>query len=201
MFIVLEGLDGSGGTTQLRFLAAALAKVTNREIICTAEPSSGPIGKLIRTSLVERTFGEGVLPYLFCADRRDHLDRVINPALARGAIVISDRYLLSSLAYQAAVLPVERVHELNRDFRSPDATLLIHVPVDECLHRIERRGLTRELFETRERLVVIEDAYQKAIALRKDTDHIIDIDGQGDPVEVHERIQEALERRGLWPAS
>lgn len=202
MFIVFEGLDGSGGTTQLRLLTLALQRLTHPpEVICTAEPSIGPLGRMIREALVHQVVGEGVLPYLFTADRRDHLDRVILPGLARGAIVLSDRYLLSSLAYQSSSLPLERVDVLNGDFPPPDATLMIDVPVEECMNRIEKRGQVREIFETRERLNGILSAYERALALRQSRgDRILRISGLGDPLTVHHRIVQALIAEGLWPS-
>jgi dTMP kinase len=199
MFLVIEGLDGSGGTTQLRMLVSILQKL-QRDVVATAEPSSGPVGKLIRSALVEGTVSEAVLPYLFCADRKDHLERVIQPARARGAWVISDRYLHSSLAYQSAILPMERVDVLNADFRTPDATIYLDVPVEECLVRIERRGLVREIFETRERLLKIEAAYSAALALRRNKgDQILTVAGCGDPAEVHDRVVVALKSVHCWP--
>lgn len=201
MFIVFEGLDGSGGTTQLRLMASALQRLNHPpEVVMTAEPSGGPVGRMIRELLVQRSMGESVLPYLFTADRRDHLDRTILPGLARGAVVLSDRYLLSSLAYQSTALPMERVDVLNGDFPPPDATIMIDVPVADCLDRIEKRGMTREIFETRERLTTILAAYERALALRQSRgDRILRISGLGDPLEVHGRIVEALMAEGLWP--
>jgi dTMP kinase len=200
MFLVFEGLDGSGGTTQLRLLADALQKLSlPPEVICTTEPSPGPLGRLIREVLTQQQLSEGVLPYLFLADRRDHLDRVILPALSRGAVVLSDRYFLSSLAYQSAVLPLERVDILNGDFPAPDAVIFLEVPVEECLERIERRGLTREIFETRERLLTIETAYNRAIQLRnRRGDRILRVSGSGDPLTVHRRVLDALQGERLW---
>ena len=200
MFIVLEGLDGSGSTTQLRLLAEVLrlrGSPAPAEIVCTAEPTSGPVGRLIREALAGRLVGEGVLPYLFTADRRDHLDRVVLPALARGATVLSDRYLLSSLAYQSAVLPMARVDALNADFRAPDLTILMELPVEECLARIEARAreqsVQREIFEHRERLIRIAAAYDQAAALRAAAgDHVVRLDASGSREAVHSRILAAV---------
>lgn len=201
MFLVFEGLDGSGGTTQLRLLFLALQRLNPaREVVCTTEPTQGPLGKMIREVLTQRVLSEGVLPYLFTADRKDHLDRVVLPALTRGSVVLSDRYLLSSLAYQSSVLPMERVDILNNDFPPPDLVIVLEVPVEECLLRIEKRGNTRDIFETRERLFAIHAAYQKAVQLRtRRGDRIVRIDGTGDPLLVHERVISALQAENLWP--
>lgn len=194
MFITVEGLDGSGGTTQLGRLAAACADHwPGRAIIRTREPSPGPVGRLIREALAGGELGEAVLPYLFAADRRDHLDRVILPALARGAVVISDRYALSSLAYQSSAVGLERVLALNAGFPAPDLTLMLDLPPDECLERIIARGEARERFETLERLREIAAAYEAAIrAVPGWRIARIPADGTADAVEA--RIREAV-----WP--
>ncbi|MEO8214263.1 MAG: dTMP kinase, partial [Myxococcales bacterium] len=111
LFVVLEGIDGSGTTTQLDRLVEHLRE-RGRQAVATREPSTGPIGRLLREILL----GQHVVPMpaggaspvdgramalLFAADRRDHLGREVEPALTNGADVVSDRYILSSLAYQA----------------------------------------------------------------------------------------------------
>lgn len=161
LYLAIEGLDGSGGTTQLARLAEAFT-ARGRVVRRTREPSDGPVGRLIRAELAGGV-GDAVLPYLFAADRRDHLDRVVLPALERGEVVLSDRCALSSFAYQAEALGLERVMELNRDFRPPDRTLLLLLAPEACLARIEARGLPRDRFETLDRLRRIEAAYARAV--------------------------------------
>src|SRR5690606_25682164 len=106
--IVLEGIDGSGTTTQARWLGEALEQ-RGHAVIVTREPTSGPIGLLIRQALQQQLPSENgqsvqldfrAMALLFAADRVDHNQRLILPALAAGKIVISDRYTLSSLLYQ-----------------------------------------------------------------------------------------------------
>ena len=96
VFIAIEGLDGSGGTTQTRLLAEWFRNQGHQDVVTTNEPSTGPVGRFIRTTLNPKheasIIGDAVLPYLFAGDRRDHLDREIIPALQRGAAVITDRY-------------------------------------------------------------------------------------------------------------
>ncbi|MDP2314011.1 MAG: dTMP kinase [Pseudomonadota bacterium] len=196
MFITIEGLDGSGGTTQVERLRAAWAqRAPEREIVCTREPSPGPVGRLLRQALADVTIGEGVLPYLFAADRRDHLDRVVLPALARGAVVISDRYALSSLAYQSLALGMDKVAALNADFPAPDLTIVLDLPPAECLARIEARGGTRERFETLARLSEIGAAYDAAARVATAWGwRIARIDAAGTPDEVAVRVAGAV-----WP--
>src|SRR5258705_309057 len=100
MFIVLEGLDGAGTTTQTERLAAAL-RARGQTVLATAEPTDGPVGRLLRRFLSgELEIEETAQALLFAADRLHHLQNQIEPTLAGGAIVISDRYYLSNLAYQ-----------------------------------------------------------------------------------------------------
>ncbi|HYY53573.1 MAG TPA: dTMP kinase, partial [Myxococcales bacterium] len=108
-FIALEGLDGSGTTTQAERIASVL-RAQGRRVLLTREPSDGPIGTLIRLALTGRLglpqrsgpLTEEALALLFAADRVDHLAAVIEPALERGELVVCDRYVLSSLAYQGS---------------------------------------------------------------------------------------------------
>ncbi len=165
MYVAIEGLDGSGGTTQLARLAEACAqRAPGREILRTREPTDGPVGRLIRQELAGGELGDAVLPYLFAADRRDHLDRVVLPALARGAIVLSDRCVLSSLAYQAPAVGLARVMTLNEGLRWPDLIVMLDLAPEVSLARVEARGGVRDRFETIARLEEVRGAYEVAIA-------------------------------------
>lgn len=191
-FIVIEGLDGAGTTTQTGRLVARLARkhVVHR----TFEPSDGPVGRLIRATLAGR---EGAptpetLPWMFAADRADHLAREIEPALARGHVV-SDRYYHSSLAYQSLTLPLERVHALNRDFRAPDCTVFLEVDPDVALARIQARGGERDLYEHRERLIQIAERYEAVIALLSGLgEPIVRVDGEASADEVEQGVWAAV---------
>jgi dTMP kinase len=198
VFITLEGLDGSGGTTQVERLRAAwAARAPGREVVCTREPSPGPVGRLLRQALADVTIGEGVLPYLFAADRRDHLDRVVLPALARGESVLSDRYALSSFAYQAEAHGLNRVMRLNQDFPAPHLTILLDLDPAVCLTRILARGLPRDRFETLERLRTIQQGYEAAVHAVSGGAapwNIVPIDASADVDTIHARVVEAV-----WP--
>ncbi len=187
-FIAIEGLDGSGGTTQVEKLCAALGAHA------TAEPSNGPVGHLIRQTLRnELPLGDGVLPLLFAADRADHLAREIEPLLAEGKIVVSDRYYASSLAYQSLVAPLGEVAQLNASFRAPDITLFLDLSPEGCIERITARGEQRERFEELDRLREISAAYGAALALLAGRgERIAHIDASASVDEVHAHIMEAV---------
>jgi len=152
MFVTFEGVDGSGKTTQTRLLAEQL-RAEGREVVETREPGGTPLGERIRELLLQ---SERVAPWaettLFAAARAQLVADVIRPALARGADVVCDRYIDSSLAYQglARGLGVDRVLELNLLVTGgllPDRTFLIDIPVEEAARRtgsrpdrIEREG-------------------------------------------------------------
>lgn len=164
LFVVLEGIDGSGSTTHTKLLGKALRQ-RGLKVVETCEPSSGPIGALIRQVLQRRlfvadaagprAFAWSTMALLFAADRMDHLDSTIVPALREGAIVLSDRYDLSSLAYQSVTAPggdkvVPWIRELNAAALRPDLTIVIDVPVEVAEERRRSRGGLEEMFETRE---------------------------------------------------
>jgi dTMP kinase len=180
-FIAIEGLDGSGGTTQVQQLAERL-RADGRTVACTREPTDGPVGRLIRQALAPTgpasVLSDAVLPYLFAADRRDHIDRVVAPGLARGTTIITDRYVPSSLAYQGLTIGVEAAFRLNADFPAPQLTVVLEVDPTECMRRILARGGTLERFEDEARLRTIRDCYQRGLAmLEARGDRVLRLDG------------------------
>ena len=151
MFITLEGLDGSGKTTQARLLGARL-EAEGVEVVITREPGGTPLGEEIRDLVLH---GGDVAPWaeaaLYAASRAQHVEQLIRPALARGATVICDRYVDSSVAYQgiARGLGLERVLELNLaavEGLMPDRTILLEIGADDAAARMggERDRIERE---------------------------------------------------------
>lgn len=164
-FVVLEGMDGAGTTTQRAVLAERL-EARGLTVRRTAEPTDGPVGRLIRATLRgdEGAPPRGTLPWLFAADRSWHLQGLVEPSLEAGDWVLSDRYLPSSLAYQSLDWPIEQVAALNAFFRVPDLTVFLTLPVDVSLERIGRRGAARDIFEHREALERVGERYEAALA-------------------------------------
>ena len=150
-FIVLEGIDGSGTTTQAARLAASL-RAAGHAVVSTREPSDGPLGVVLRQALTRRLVGlsDQALALLFAADRLDHLASVVEPALAEGKVVVSDRYVLSSLAYQGMRLPLSWVETLNAAARPADLTLYLEVDPRTAARRRQGRGGAAELFDADE---------------------------------------------------
>lgn len=151
--IVLEGLDGAGTTTQARRLADALAG-HGRAAHVTREPSDGPIGRLIREMLTGghalpggATIDQATFSLLFAADRVDHLQREVEPALAAGTVVISDRWYHSSLAYQGTGAARAWIRTLNQRARKPDLTIFLRVRAEVAAERRVAAGRAQELFE------------------------------------------------------
>jgi dTMP kinase len=204
-FLVLEGIDGAGTTTQRERLAAWL-RGRGQQVHTTAEPSKGPVGLLIRSLLAASAgpFDADAMALLFAADRRDHLAREVDPALAAGAIVLSDRYVLSSLAYQtAAGVPRTLVHTANflsrgdaPAIRTPDLTLFVKVPVDIAAARRAQRAGTVEIYDDRPMQERVAAAYEREAQALFDSGAPCEvIDGSGSPDEVEALLRAAITRR------
>jgi dTMP kinase len=184
LFIVLEGIDGSGKTTQVKLLAVWLRE-QGREVLETFEPTHGPYGLKYRAwargELAEKP--ETVLRW-FIEDRREHVARVIQPALSRGEVVLCDRYAASTRAYQAAQ-GVDRAllgRMLDAEsFPGPDATLWLRVPVEIAIKRMGAAATER--FERADFLAGVDAEYAR-LGLEP-------IDAAGSP----EQVQAELRRR------
>jgi len=196
-FIVFEGLDGAGTTTQAKRLAQWL-RDGGREVIETAQPSGGPIGKVIRQALGRTLLGgdgqrlvPGTIAGLFVADRADHLATVIEPALAAGRDVICDRYLYSSLAYQGAECDAAWVAAMNAAFPAPDLVLYLRVSAEVAGRRRAGRAHDPELYEVDAFQRLVAQGYDAAAHWRPD-DPIVTIDGEADVETIHLACRRAV---------
>ena len=185
-FFALEGIDGSGKSTQLELLARRLEQA-GFPCLTTCEPTAGPIGSLLRQVLTGQIPCDSrVVAPLFTADRLDHLlngENGLCRAVERGLTVLSDRYYFSSYAYQSVDLPLERVIEVNRpcaQLLRPTATVFIDVSPELALARIAQNRERTELFETEDRLTRTREQYLKAFELEKGREQVILIPGDRD---------------------
>jgi dTMP kinase len=192
-FIVLEGLDGTGKSTQLARLAKRLA-ATGREVVTTREPYDCPPGRKIR-ELAQRH--APVAPAeelaLFVAQRRIHVRELVAPALARGALVLSDRYFLSTVAYQGArgLDPAQLLAESEAEFPLPDLALLLVLSPAAGLARVAARGAPVEpAFEHADFLARV-----AAVFAALDRPYLERVDAAGSEAEVEARLAAAIRRR------
>ena len=200
-FITFEGIDGSGKSTQLRMLAGALRQ-RSIDVITTCEPGGTPLGRRLRESFLETE--ETVAPLaellLFAADRAQHVELLIKPALEEGRIVISDRYADATAAYQGAgrgfpESVVADVIKLATSGLKPDLTLFFDISVENALSRTKSRKETGERVnrmdvETAEFYSRVRDAYLEIAAKENDRFSVIDANG---PIEqVQARVLELV---------
>ncbi len=205
LFVVVEGIDGCGSTTHAKLLAKAL-KNRGSEVVLTCEPSTGPIGALIRQVLQRRlfvadatgprNFNWSTMALLFAADRMDHLDSTVAPALRAGSVVVSDRYDLSSLAYQSVTAhngaeSIPWIRELNAQVLRPDLTVVIDVPAEIAEERRRNRGGVEEMFEARELQARLATVYARGEELVPN-DRVLHVPGVGTVSDVAERIFEVV---------
>jgi dTMP kinase len=185
LFIVLEGPDGAGISTQTALLHSGLVQRGIRAI-ATKEPTIGPIGSVIRQALTHRLvapaaepLSDDIMALLYAADRLDHIRVDVEPRLKAGIHVVCDRYRLSSYAYQGATLGQEWVRQLNSRSIKPDVTFFIDVPPDISRQRIISRGAPIEMYETEERLRPVYANYLELIErCRQEGERVISVDGR-----------------------
>ncbi len=181
-FICIEGLDGSGKTTHAKLLVEKLKKSHNA--IFTAEPSSGKIGTFIRKSFLygkERP-SSVIEALLFAADRIEHLNNEVLPALNIGRLVICDRYIYSSLAYQGSTgLNLDWIKDINRHALQPDLAIFIDVAPEIVLQRLNRKKSIMEKLETQRK---VREIYLRFVA----NGELMRVNGDGTLDEVAETL-------------
>ena len=193
-FIVIEGIDGAGKTTQIELLAEKL-RAEGRKVHVTAEPTASVSGGLLRDALggiSNRTACE--MAALFVLDRIFHNVNPggINAMLEKGIDVICDRYYYSSLAYQGSQTDFEWVKNMNLgcpEIRTPDLCIFLDLAPEESLKRISKDRTTTEIYEKLDVLQSVRERFFKVFDILKDSDNIKIIDTTGDTIdEVAEKI-------------
>ncbi len=160
LFIVIEGIDGTGKSTQAKMLADALTAI-GHSVILDREPSDGPYGKLLRNSATTGRMTPQEELDLFHKDRRQHVNEVISPSLTEGKVVVLDRYYFSTMAYQGQRgFDSAELRATNETFApAPDILFILDLPVDKALERIGVRGDTANEFEQRDALQFCRDTF------------------------------------------
>jgi dTMP kinase len=187
VFICIEGLDGSGKSTQAKLLTKKLNKA-GYNAAYTAEPSQGKIGKFVRKRLFEQArMPITVEALLFAADRIEHVQNQVAPALVEGKIVISDRYVYSSLAYQgSAGLSLDWIEAVNANALKPDLCVFIDVEPSVVLERLKRKKSVMENLETQQK---VRDIYLKYVQKGK----LLRVDGGKSKSEVLDALYTQVE--------
>jgi dTMP kinase len=204
-FVVIEGIDGAGTTTQADRLADRL-RAQRVPVRVTREPSDGPVGTLVRQVLTGRIVAPGgrapgweTMALLFAADRMDHVEAEIEPFVASGGVVISDRYDASSLGYQSVMsgtgglVAIEWIRSLNRYALRPDLTIVLDVSAEVAAARRHDRGHAAQLYEQNEmqRALVV---FYRELERHMPKDKIVHVDAAGSIEEVYERVAQAYDR-------
>jgi dTMP kinase len=153
LFIVLEGIDGTGKSSHAKRLASYFSSL-GREVVQSREPTDGPWGKKLRDSASTGRLDPEEELECFLRDRREHVEQLIKPALAEGKVVILDRYYFSTMAYQGARgFDPQEIRRRNEEFAPvPDWLFILDVELDTALQRIGHRGDTANHFERRDAL-------------------------------------------------
>lgn len=190
LFVCIEGLDGSGKSTLLEALSHRLGD-EGTDFILTSEPTDGPIGTSIKRYLAvsDRTRDVAFEALMFAADRLWHIANVVEPALDRGELVITDRYKYSSMAYQTpAGGIIEWVEEINRF--APDADLAVFLDADPeaCISRLEGTRSTASVMENLETLWEIYGNYRRLVELGK----LTRVDAERDQTQVADEVLDMI---------
>ena len=191
-FIVFEGLDGSGKTSQI----SRIVQHMQGNCITTKEPSDGLIGQLARNSVRGiASFAPEAMALLFAADRLDHIAKIIRPALEAGTHVLCDRYVYSNLAYQGMDIPLQTIAAYNSaafDFVVPDLTIFLDTSPQECTQRILASRTETELYDGLEYAAKIREQYFHAFECFKHKMPVTHINGDAQKSAVTSMILEAV---------
>ncbi|MEM9452664.1 MAG: dTMP kinase [Myxococcota bacterium] len=191
VLLAMEGIDGAGKTTQIRLLEQRLTTCGVPHVV-TKEPTDGFWGSKIRESAQTRRMTIDEELAAFINDRREHVQKVIAPALQEGKIVLIDRYYFSTVAYQGARgMNPEEILEKNSFAPSPDVLVILDVDPATGLRRIRERGDSADLFEKEEELALARDIFLK---LDVDDVNSFVLDGRNSIGDIHDEIWSTLSR-------
>ena len=198
-FIVLEGIDGAGTSTQIK----KLVQSNPDKYIATAEPTSGPTGKFLRQMLAgDFKVDERTNAYLFAADRCEHIfgKGGVKELCEEGKTVVSDRYFFSSLAYQSVSCGLELPQLLNSPFPLPEYLFFFDINPEVSLARVNARNASKEIYENIEAQKKIAALYEKVISMYESDSRlreemkIIRIDASKSIEDISRIIKEELEK-------
>ncbi|MCX6718016.1 MAG: dTMP kinase [Candidatus Staskawiczbacteria bacterium] len=192
-FVVVEGLDGSGKSAQVNLLIDFLIQ-QGKEVVETREPTiESRAGQKIKQALRKEISLEPLeLQKLYVQDRKEHLENKVIPALKDGKFVVSSRYAFSTFAYgYSDGLNVDSLVEMNKEFLLPDLTIIVDVPPEACIKRIEGRGEPEELFEKLEKLKKVNEIYKKTPTM---FENVVIINGERAIPEVFEDIKKEINK-------
>lgn len=200
IFIALEGIDGSGKTTQLKLLTEKM-EAEGHKVYSTFEPTNRPIGAMIRTILKGETHTDDrVIAGLFVADRLDHLlneESGIVKKLQEGYTVICDRYCFSSYAYQGTHMDMDWViaaNAMSASILKPDVNIFIDIAPEISMQRIQKNRESIEIYETLENQKKVRDKFFEAFDKMKNKEKIVIVDGNKNTGEVAGEIFEAIKK-------
>jgi dTMP kinase len=213
LFITFEGGEGAGKSTQIRMLAATL-RASGHEVVVTREPGGSPGAEAIRHVVLSgaaEPFGPQMEAVLFAAARADHIDRTIRPALERGAVVLSDRFVDSSRVYQGVTGGLERsfMETLERatvEDMMPDLTLILDIDPEEGMRRANaRRGASKADRFEKEGLSLHRRRRKAFLEIAKAEPKRCKVIDASRPVEkiateIANAVQAVIERKGLRTA-
>ncbi len=201
IFIALEGIDGSGKSTQLKLLKQKFEQAGHK-VYTTCEPTDNPIGKMIREIFSHKMEADhNTIAALFVADRLDHIQNKTNGILKmldEGYTVITDRYYFSSYAYQSAHVDLNWViqaNSLSAGLLRPDLNIYIDITPEQSIDRITKGREKIELYETLENLQNVHDKYFEVMDLLKGEEKIFVTDGNREPEVISSDIWKEIVKR------
>ncbi len=193
-FIVIEGLDGSGKSSQVDLVIKYLQDM-GKEVVVTREPTTeSESGRKVRQALKgEIVIADPLeLQALYVQDRKEHLENKVIPALQAGKYVVSSRYAFSTFAYgHSDGLDVDLLVQMNDNFLLPDLTIIVDVSPESCIERIESRGEEVELFEKLDKLQKVNEVYKK---IPKMFEQVVVVDGERSIEAVSNDVKEILKK-------